>query len=78
MRPNDYHDIDQLRVAHARAEELRAAWHTANYGTPAPRPPSGAVTPAVGRVARNARAAAGRALIGIGRRVLPAETGPCA
>ena len=78
MRPNDFYDIDQLRLAHARAEELRAAWQTANFrkasaGTAAP-----SSAPSVGRAARLARAAAGRVLIGIGQRMLPAETGPCA
>jgi len=78
MRPDDFYDIDQLRLAHARADELRVAWQTANFRRPAPRPAAITVTPAVGRVARLARSAAGRALIDIGQRMLPAETGPCA
>jgi hypothetical protein len=77
MRPNDFYDVDQLRAAHARAEELRAAWQTANFGKPAHRPVSTAAAPSVGRVARLARSAAGRVLIGIGQHILPAETGPC-
>jgi hypothetical protein len=36
---------------------------------------AGTLTPGIARVAR---AAAGRALIGVGRHVLPAETEPCA
>ena len=78
MRPNDFYDIDQLRLAHARAEELRAAWRTANFGKPASPPASPVAAPSVGRVARLARSAAGRMLIDIGQRMLPAETGPCA
>jgi hypothetical protein len=78
MRPNDFYDIDNLRQAHARAEELRAAWQTANFGNPGHVPASPASAPSVGRVARLARSAAGRALIDIGQRMLPAETGPCA
>jgi hypothetical protein len=78
MRPNDFYDIEGLRVAHARAEELRAAWQTANFGKPAARPESTATALSVGRAARLARSAAGRVLIGIGQRMLPAETGPCA
>ena len=81
MRPNNFYEIEQLRLARARAEELRAAWQTANFGKPSARPsvPASAAAAAnVGRAARLARAAAGRVLIGIGQRMLPAETGPCA
>jgi hypothetical protein len=78
MRPNDFYDIDMLRLAHARAEELRAAWQTANFRKASATPAAPSSAASVGRAARLARSAAGRLLIGIGQRMLPAETGPCA
>jgi hypothetical protein len=78
MRPYDFYDIDQLRLAHSRAEELRAAWQTANFRKAPAGPAAPPSAPSVGRAVRLARSAAGRVLIGIGQRMLPAETGPCA
>jgi hypothetical protein len=74
MVPYHPDHIETLRLATARAEELRRDWQTANGGRrvrgDAPRrSPAGAF--------RTARAAAGRALIDLGRRVLPVETEPC-
>jgi hypothetical protein len=74
MRPYHPDHIETLRLARARAEELRRDWQTANGGRrvrgDAPR-----LSPA--RAMRAARATAGRALIDLGRRVLPVETEPC-
>jgi hypothetical protein len=78
MRPFDIYDIEQLRLAHARAEELAETWRTANFGrTRKPRSNSPAIHVAW-KATQAARAAAGRALIGAGRRVLPVESEPCA
>ena len=80
MRPDhmdhmDHMDhIEMLRIARARAEELRQDWQAANHGRP------GHARTGDRRwndVMRPTREAAGRALIGLGRRLLPAEIGPC-
>jgi hypothetical protein len=74
MSPFDAGGAELLRRAEARGEELRAAWRAANYR----RPQADRTTP--GR--RNgltdfARAVAGRALIGMGHRLLPEGGEPC-
>ena len=74
MRPYDTYDIYLLSQAHDRAEELRAAWRTANFDAGTKRPLSGRSA----GLARVTRSAAGRIFIELGRRVLPAETEPCA
>lgn len=75
MRPFDVDVVEQLRLAGARAEELGAAWRTANGPSYGARPPAG-------RTRRNplrlARKAAGRTLVGLGQRVMPAGVEPCA
>jgi hypothetical protein len=74
MPPYQPDPNELLRLARARAEELRHDWQVANggrrFGGDAPRQSS------TGPL-RAARAAAGRTLIGLGRRVLPVETEPC-
>jgi hypothetical protein len=74
MRPFGVDDVEYLRVARARAEELREDWRIANSGRP--RADRGAVTAPTG-VRHVARAAAGRGLIGLGRRLLPQGIEPC-
>ncbi len=74
MPPYQPDHNELLRLARARAEELRHDWQAANsarrFGVDAPRRSS------TGPL-RAARAAAGRTLIGLGRRVLPVKTEPC-
>ena len=74
MRPYDIHEIELLRIARARAEELRKDWQAANatpsgHGEPRPGPRAARL--------RAARATAGRRLIALGRRMLPVEIEPC-
>jgi hypothetical protein len=78
MRPFDSHDIEQLRLAHARAEELRASWQTANYGRATVPGGAGRAASGLAGIGRAARTAAGHTLIGMGQRVLPVESKPCA
>jgi hypothetical protein len=74
MSPYQPDHNELLRLARARAKELRHDWQLANgarrSGADAPRRSS------TGPL-RAARAAAGRTLIGLGRRFLPVETEPC-
>jgi len=75
MRPFGFDDVEQLRAARARAQELEAAWRTANYPrSQTRRTPSGTRRGAL----RVAREAAGRWLVGLGQRLLPTRTEPCA
>jgi hypothetical protein len=74
MRPFGIDEVEQLRVARDRANELREDWRLAN----ASRSRFGRETEAAGpRRLHLARETAGRVLIGLGRRVLPAEVEPC-
>ena len=75
MRPFGIDDVEQLRAARARAKELEADWRMAN------RPHSEArlgVSKARRGALRAAREAAGRRLVELGQRVLPAGVEPCA
>ncbi len=74
MRPYEMDHDEMLRVARARAEELRLDWQTANRRKPGA---DGAAGRQQVPLARAAREAAGRTLIELGRRVLPAEAEPC-
>ena len=74
MRPNDVHENEMLRVARARAEELRRDWQAAN-GSRSRRNNSGPRPKAA--FLRGARETAGRGLIAVARRVLPIEVEPC-
>ena len=74
MRPYDIQEIEMLRIARARAEELRSDWLVVNGSrhrrdNAEPRPKAALL--------RGAREAAGRRLIAVGRRVLPVEVEPC-
>jgi hypothetical protein len=74
MRPFGIDEVEQLRVARDRADELREDWRLANGGRPRPeREPEAAGS----RRLHVARQTAGRVLIELGRRVLPAEIEPC-
>lgn len=75
MRPFGIDDVEQLRAARARARELEADWQTANYRHSEAR--RGGSRPRRGAL-RIARQAAGRMLMGLGQRVLPAGVEPCA
>lgn len=74
MRPYDIHETELLRIARARAKELQKDWQAANTGrsgrNETVRRPRAAFL-------RTARAAAGRGLISLGRRLLPVEAEPC-
>ena len=74
MRPLNLNDNEQLRLAHAREDELRESWRTANYRAGAT---SDKLREARAHLLSSGRAAAGRVLIRFGRRVLPAGTEPC-
>ena len=74
MRPYDMREMDLLRAARARAEELRKDWQAANARPPGR--PERMPGPRAARL-RAARAAAGRGLIAVGRRMLPVEIEPC-
>ena len=73
MRPTGFDEFDQLRFARERAAQIRADWQAANGPGNRERREenSGSGIAAV-------RGSAGRLLIGLGRRVLPAEAEPCA
>jgi hypothetical protein len=74
MPPYQPDHIEMLRIARARADELRTDWQTANRKWPErERPVQGSRR----GVTRAAREATGRALIGLGRRLLPIEGEPC-
>jgi len=74
MRPIGFDEMDQLRFARERAAQLRADWQAANGpGIRAHRRRDGATG-----LAASVRGYAGRLLIDLRRRVLPAETEPCA
>lgn len=74
MRPFGFDDIQQLREARSRAEEIEAAWRAANFRRPNGRGRPGALRSAL----RFIREAAGRRLVGLGQRVMPAGAEPCA
>ena len=71
MHPYYGDAFEQLRQTRARAAELEEAWRTANPRRSDTRP--GYVPGPV----FTARATAGRALIELGRRLLPANAEPC-
>jgi hypothetical protein len=73
MRPTGFDEFDQLRFAQERAAQIRADWQAANG--PGGRQRQEAT--AESRVAAAVRGSAGRLLISLGRRVLPAEAEPC-
>jgi len=75
MRPTDLYDIEQLRQARERGEELAESWRSANYRR-ANSSGQRLTPPLVGL--RVAREAAGRALITVGQWVRPAGAEPCA
>lgn len=68
MRPYGFDEIEQLRYAKARAEMLRQEWRRANWSAV-----RGA--DAAPGALRSAKTRAGRALIGLGRRLLTQEGG---
>ena len=74
MRPFGIDENEQLRLASARAEELRAAWRTAN---PVRMEPGHREETARTGALRAAREAAGRAIVRLGQRVLPKQIEPC-
>jgi hypothetical protein len=65
-------EIERLRVARARADELRADWRSANMKRPRADRSSSRRSWTL-----RAREAGGRLLIGLGERLAPAELGPC-
>jgi hypothetical protein len=72
MRPYGFGEIDELRIARERAAQIRADWQSAN----GPHTRATSVRNHDGLVG-SVRGGAGRLLIGLGRRMLPAETEPC-
>jgi hypothetical protein len=74
MPPYDTDPVVMLRIARDRAEELRADWQMANRKRPVHVPAGHGSRRGF---ARTARETAGKALIGLGRRVLPVEAEPC-
>ena len=74
MPPYQPDHNELLRLARDRAEDLRHDWQVANGGR---RSGDEAPRRSFTGPLRTARAAAGRTLIGLGRRVLPVETEPC-
>jgi hypothetical protein len=74
MRPYDTDHVELLRIARARAEELRLDWQAVNRGRLGRDRRAHGPRSAFVRVAREAT---GRRLIDLGRRLLPAEVEPC-
>jgi hypothetical protein len=74
MRSFGIDETELLRLARARADELREDWRVAN---PRPQRRAHNQAPAFAGSIRLARASAGRVLIWLGRRVQPAEIEPC-
>jgi hypothetical protein len=74
MPPYQPDQNEMMRLARARAQELRNDWRAANGDRRARGHESRRVNVSL---LRASRAAAGRALIGLGRRILPVETEPC-
>ena len=76
MRP--FGDEKQyMQMIREHNEELRKDWLSANGAWANWRRRAGGLPGGVLRVARAARVAAGRSLVGLGRRVLPGEIEPC-
>ena len=74
MRPTGFDEFDQLRFARERAAQIHADWQAANGpGNRELREENGG-----SGIAAAIRGSAGRVLIGLGRRVLPAKAEPCA
>jgi hypothetical protein len=72
MRPYGPGEFDELRVAREHAAQIRADWQSAN----SPRRRDSTLQNDGGLVG-SVRGGAGRLLIGLGQRVLPAEAEPC-
>ena len=75
MRPFGIDEDERLRLARARAEELRVDWRQANGPSASERPEAAAR--ARGGIIETARFGAGRTLIGLGTLLLPRNE-PCA
>jgi hypothetical protein len=68
MRPHGFDETEQLRYAKAHAAMLREEWRRANWSAPR------GAEEAPGAL-RSAKMRAGRAMIGLGRRLLSQEGG---